>query len=191
MTGPQAEGLIAATRAWVDELVVGEDLCPFAKGLLEAQSLKIRVSSQGSLEELLHALAEEASRLRDCEASELETTLVLHPGTLESFDAQLDFLAAVEALLEELDLEDTLQVVSFHPLYAFEDAPAEDPANYTNRSPFGMFHLLRRASVESAVAAHADPDSIWTRNVEHLRKLGSEHLEARLEAFRALASVAD
>ena len=185
-----AAGMIEATRRWIAELVVGESLCPFAQGLLEAERVGIAVAPHGDLEGLLHALADEAIRLSQRAASELETTLLLHPGTLEGFDAQLDFLAAVEALLDDLKLGSTLQVVSFHPDYRFEDAAAGDPANYTNRSPFAMFHLLRRRSVEAATDSHPDPDSIWRRNVDRLRELGAEELEAKLQQMRSLANAA-
>jgi hypothetical protein len=180
-------GIIESTRRWVDEVVVADSLCPFATGLLEADLLGIRVAPSGDAEGLLLLLAEECGRLRDLQASQLETSLVVHPGLFDAFEEQLDFLAAVEGLLEQLGLTEVLQVVSFHPAYRFEDAPEDDPANYTNRAPLGMFHLLRRDSVERALAGHADPDSIWRRNVELLRERGSEACEAKLEELRALA----
>jgi hypothetical protein len=183
----KSAAMIEVTRLWVAELVIGDNLCPFARGLLDDGRLEIRVSEQGTLEALLHTLARECRRLAQVPASELETTLLLHPGTLESFEEQLDFLPAIEALLEQLDLDDALQVVSFHPDYRFADAPEDDPANYTNRAPFGMFHLLRRRSMAGAIASHPDPDSIWRRNVELLRDRGGEVLEARLAELRALA----
>lgn len=181
------EGLVEATRRWVAEFVVRENMCPFARGLLEAGTLSIRIAPAGDAEALLHTLADESQRLHTLAPAELETSLVLHPGLFEAFEAQLDFLAAVEGLFEELGLDDALQVVSFHPDYRFEDAEPSDPANYTNRAPFGMFHLLRRASVEAVVAAHPDPDAIWRANVDRLHRLGTTQLEAALEDLRALA----
>jgi hypothetical protein len=183
----KVEGVIEATRRWVAELVVGRTLCPFAAGLLEAELLSIRVAPQAEPEALLYLIADEAQRLAQLEPTQLETSLVVHPLALPEFEAQLDFLPAVEGVFEELGLQDELQVVSFHPDYYFQDASLDDAANYTNRSPFAMFHLLRRASVERAVAGHADPDSIWRDNVETLRELGAAALEARLVELRALA----
>lgn len=180
-------GIVEATRRWVDEVVVADGLCPFATGLLEADLLAVRVAASGDAEALLYLLADEAGRLRDLEPAQLETSLVVHPGLFAAFEEQLDFLAAIDGLFEELGVADTLQVVSFHPDYRFEHAPEDDPANYTNRAPFGMFHLLRRKSVEEALAGHPDPDSIWRRNVELLRERGSAASEAKLEELRALA----
>ena len=182
-------GIVEATRRWVEEVVVADALCPFATGLLEAGLLSIRVAPQGQVEELLYLLADEAGRLRDLDPAQLETSLVVHPGLFDLFEEQLDFLGAVEGLLDELDLAQTLQVVSFHPDYRFEDAPPDDPANYTNRAPFGMFHLLRRKSVEGALSGHPDPDAIWRRNVEQLRQRGAEACETKLRQLRALAKV--
>ena len=190
---PERVALIALTRTWVREIVIGESLCPFASGLADSDRLSVTVAPLGDAEALLRTLAQAAQALGRQESQQLETSLVLHPGLFddphEGFAAQFDFLVAVEALLEDLKLDAHLQVVSFHPDYCFEDAEADDPANYTNRSPFGMFHLLRRLSVQGAVAAHPDPESIWQRNVKHLRELGSTTLEAKLEALRALASM--
>ena len=46
-----------------------------------------------------------------------------------------------------------LQIASFHPAYQFADTTVHDVSNHTNRSPYPMLHILREASVNTAVAA--------------------------------------
>jgi hypothetical protein len=52
----------------------------------------------------------------------------------------------------EQGYEGIYQIASFHPDYCFADSDVDDPANYTNRAPYPIFHLLREQSMESALA---------------------------------------
>ncbi|MDF3066788.1 MAG: hypothetical protein K0R38_2389 [Polyangiaceae bacterium] len=90
--------------------------------------------------------------------------------------------ATGDALLEELELDGTLQIASFHPDYCFADAATDDPANYSNRSPYPMLHLLREESVTRAVDAFPDTSKIYERNIETLRGLSAERLRALVES---------
>ncbi len=57
-------------------------------------------------------------------------------------------------------LAGVLQVASFHPGYRFEGTAPDDVANFTNRSPHPMLHLLREDSIARAVAALPDAAAI-------------------------------
>jgi len=82
-------------------------------------------------------------------------------------------------LLSELGLEGTLQIASFHPDYCFADSEPDDAANYSNRSPFPMLHLLREASVSRARRC-------VSRHRQHLR---AQHRDAtRAHAGRGSAA---
>ena len=50
----------------------------------------------------------------------------------------------------------------------------DDAENLTNRAPYPILHLLREDSVDRAVAAYPEPDSIIERNVAAMQELGSE-----------------
>ena len=78
-------------------------------------------------------------------------------------------------------MEGTLQIASFHPAYQFEGSAPGDPANYSNRSPYPMLHLLREESVAKAVALHPDAEGIPERNIARLREMGSEVLEGMMK----------
>jgi hypothetical protein len=68
-------------------------------------------------------------------------------------------------------------VASFHPDYRFADAPADDPANFTNRSVYPMLHLLREDSLEKAIEAHPDAEGIPARNVTFAREKGLSYMK--------------
>lgn len=166
----------AITRRWIERVVVGLSLCPFARPVLPR--LRVAVTDADDLEALLGALVDELQRLVDTDPEALPTTVLVVPDGLADFDAYLDALALVEAALADTGLDGEIQVASFHPRYRFDGVPPDDPANYSNRSPYPMFHLLREADVSRAVDTHPDPEGIPTRNIERLRALGADAIRA-------------
>jgi hypothetical protein len=166
--------IISATRRWVEESVIGLNLCPFAENPYRGNRVRFRVSEQRSAVGLLEELRSELLALAAAVPQEQETTLLIHPWVLADFIEYNDFLEACDAAVSELGLEGELQVASFHPHYQFAGSQPDDIENYTNRSPFPMLHILREASVERAIAAVGDPEEIYRRNIRTLRALGHE-----------------
>jgi hypothetical protein len=166
---------------WLERAVLGLDLCPFARAPWEGGRVRIVVSEAATVEALVKALEQELRHLVAADPAGLETTLLVHPDLLRDFLDFNDFLDVADALLETLEMDGVIQVASFHPDYRFADAPEDDPANCTNRSPFPTLHLLREASVARAVAGLDDPDAIYRRNIETLRTIGEAGWRARIE----------
>ncbi|MBB5204650.1 hypothetical protein HNQ51_001964 [Inhella inkyongensis] len=166
------EQVIANTRAWVDKAVIGLNLCPFAKQVQVKGQVRYVVSHATTVEDLLYELAAELNRLVDTPPEETDTTLLIHPQVLTDFLDYNDFLEAADALVGDIGLDGVLQVASFHPDYQFEGTEPDDISNYTNRSPYPTLHLLREESIDRAVAAFPEPDSIFDANIATLEKLG-------------------
>ena len=141
--------------------------------------MRYRVTEATDASQLLTVLDEELRALEAADPELVDTTLLIHPSVLGDFLDYNDFLDHADDKLVELELEGELQIASFHPDYCFADGPSDDPANYSNRSPHPMLHLLREASVSRAVAAFPDAASIYERNVATLRGLAPDAL-ARL-----------
>ncbi|SMG64756.1 protein containing DUF1415, partial [methanotrophic bacterial endosymbiont of Bathymodiolus sp.] len=57
----------------------------------------------------------------------------------------------------------------------------DDPANYTNRAPYPIFHLLREKSIEFALAQYKAPENIPRANVQLARELGLRKMQSLLE----------
>ena len=182
-----SERALEETRAWVERVVIGLDLCPFAKAPQKQGRVRYVLSEARDAEALLATLVEELNLLAETPAERTETTLLVHPHVLADFADYNDFLGVAEDAVAELGLEGVIQVASFHPRYRFEGKAEDDVTNATNRSPHPTLHLLREESVERAVAAFPEAEAIWEANVETMRRLGSEGWDALQREVRAAA----
>ena len=171
--------IIAQTKEWVNKVIVGHNYCPFAKREVDKGSVRYTVVHETEFNSLLKDVVQECVWLD--QNSDTETTLIIFPENLHEFNAFLDCLALAEDLLASQGYEGVYQIASFHPSYCFQGAEIDDPANYTNRSPYPMFHLIREASVEQAIKHHADASAIPERNVEFAREQGLEKMKALLQ----------
>jgi hypothetical protein len=174
------EQVNAATRHWVETIVIDLNLCPFAKRELVRDRIRFVCSEAEDEEGLLLELQAELQLLQDDDS--IETTLLSHPRTLADFDQYNQFLDLVDALLSEMRLTGELQVASFHPDYQFEGTEPDDVSNTTNRSPFPMLHLIREASLGEAVENYPDPENIPARNIETVEAIGQAGMGALLQA---------
>lgn len=173
-SAPDEATVIAATRLWIERAVIGLNLCPFARLPYLDQRVCFRVSRATAGEGLLDDLCGELQSLAAADPADCETTLLVVPQAFADFLDFNDFLDEADAALEVLGLDGEIQIASFHPDYRFADSDPDDVENCSNRSPFPILHLLREASIERALESVGDPDAIFERNVETLRRLGWE-----------------
>ncbi len=169
---PPEDAQIGATRRWLEQAVIGLNLCPFARAPYIKNRVRLRVSAAIDEDQLVADLAEELGLLAASDPDEIETTLLIHPQVLQDFHDFNDFLEIADATVQALGLEGELQVASFHPDYQFADAAHDAIENCTNRSPFPTLHLLRESSIDRAIEVIEDTDEIYRRNIEALRGLG-------------------
>lgn len=174
------EIVIEAVKTWVETVVVGLNLCPFAKQALLANGVRFVVTEATTEEGLLAALQVELELLDQC--SSIETILLIHPAVLRDFYDYNQFLDYADGLLIEMEREGVYQIASFHPDYQFGGTEPDDAENYTNRSPYPILHLIREASLEQAVANYPDSDKIPERNIALANSLGRDKLQALLRA---------
>ena len=176
--------VIAATRRWIADVVIGLNLCPFARRVFEGGAIRYVVTAAANEEALLEHLARELKALAAVPLSAVETTLLIHPRALPDFLDYNDFLDEGDRLLADLGLVGTIQIASFHPAYQFAGTARDAVENFTNRSPYPMLHLLREESV-SRVAGDVDElAEIPRRNIATLRGLGKARILEMLQAIR-------
>ncbi|WP_024814128.1 DUF1415 domain-containing protein [Acidovorax sp. JHL-3] len=157
---------------WLERAVIGLNLCPFAKGVHAKGQIHYVVSAATDAEALAQDLRRELADLAAAPAEVRDTTLLMAPDCLQDFLEFNDFLGVAEDVLEELDLDGTLQIASFHPQFQFAGTDAGDVTNCTNRAPYPTLHLLREDSIDRAVQAYPEAEAIYQRNMEVLEKLG-------------------
>lgn len=170
----EATRIEAQVRAWLDEVIVGMNLCPFAAPVLRAGRLRLRVDGEDDPEALVAALCAEAERLLDADPAALSTTIVVAPRAPADFEEFHGLTGLFEEWLEDNELDDELQVVSFHPLFRFADSRPGDLTVYVNRSPAPLWHLLRQSEIASAAADGVPTARVIARNSELLREMGAE-----------------
>ena len=166
------EEILATTKHWLEAAVIGLNLCPFAKVVYVKNQVRLVVSKARHADNLLEELDRELDLLVATPASEIDTTLLIHPTLFDDFLDFNDFLGIAEGVVEEHGLEGVIQLASFHPKFQFDGTEVDDISNYTNRAPFAILHLLREDSVDRAVEAFPQADAIFDTNIATLEKLG-------------------
>ncbi|MCP5162234.1 MAG: DUF1415 domain-containing protein [Hahellaceae bacterium] len=188
---PTDEMIVAQTREWVLSVVIGDNFCPFARKEMENDTIRYCVIrdtghegtgawDENAFEYAMMALLAEC-RLLDEDAG-VETTLLIIPEGVDDFDHYLGLLSLANELLAAQGYEGRYQLASFHPDYCFAGASKDDPANYTNRSPYPTLHLIREASIERVLQGVEKPERIPERNIRYAREAGLAAMQARLQA---------
>ena len=176
---------------WLERAVIGLNLCPFAKGVHAKGQIHYVVSAATDAEALAQDLRRELADLAAAPAEVRDTTLLMAPDCLQDFLEFNDFLGVAEDVLEELDLDGTLQIASFHPQFQFAGTDAGDVTNCTNRAPYPTLHLLREDSIDRAVQAYPEAEAIYERNMEVLEQLGMPGWQALDVGVNTAASTPD
>ena len=170
--------VVTDTLRWLDNVVIEQQFCPFAKPVRDKGQIRIVVQQQNDMASLLGQLVTECEHL--LEQKNVETSLLVYTELLADFNDYLDFLDMANEVIEAAGFEGILQLASFHPDYVFADAPTECPSNYTNRSPYPMIHIIQEQSISDALESFNQAEAIPERNIAHAKTLGTEFFLAFL-----------
>ncbi|MCZ4306668.1 DUF1415 domain-containing protein [Zoogloeaceae bacterium G21618-S1] len=174
------EHYIAPVRRWLETLVIGLNLCPFAKRELVKNRVRFFVSEATTDEQLQMDLEAELALMAN--DATIETTLLIHPDVLQDFFEYNQFINHTHRILKQLGYRGTFQIASFHPDYQFGGTEPDDVENTTNRSPYPLLHLIREDSLARAVENYPDPEQIPERNIARVEALGADKMQALLKA---------
>lgn len=186
---------LRATRRWLDRIVIGQRLCPFAPPVRAPPQLNLLVSRAENLDGIVREVAAAATALRRgiddptlAPAAGETTLIILNEATGGHPLSWRDLVSLSWRLQEEAILEpghgEHLQIVLFHPnathtTYIEDGAPA-DAGDYSIRAPFPTVQLLREIDVLRAVQSYPGADAIPARNRVRLRAQGLAACEERL-----------
>jgi len=175
---------VARTRRWLDEAVIGLNLCPFAGPVRATGRIRFAVSDATDAESAVGDALSEAVQLLDASPEEVATTLVIVPQALADFHEFLDAVETLVSALSEAGADGVLQVATFHPDYRFAGEEEGALSHFTNRAPHPILHLLREADVAEAVAQHPDPEGIPAANIAGLDTLGESSVVEMWASFK-------
>lgn len=184
---PTDDDVIALTRAWLEHVVIGLNLCPFAESVHRQQQVVYQVSQAKDETDLMNDLIAAIDGLINADPKKTDTALLIHPQALLKFEDYNEFIGWTEEFLKESGLEAVVQIASFHPDYRFAGTDANDITHNTNRSPFPMLHLLREASVDAALVALPEAAQLVEKNLDTLRALGKDGWDALIQRMHQAA----
>ena len=175
--------VISFSRQWVESIVVGLNLCPFASPVVRKNTLRYAVSQSEDVDVLANDFLSELNLIQEADEQDIATSLLIMPRAVVDFYDYLDLLAEFERLLAKAGLSGIFQLASFHPAYLFAGVDAGDLSHWTNRSPFPMVHIIREGQMSRVLMHYENPEEIPERNIKLLRELGREGLIARFPPF--------
>lgn len=169
---------IEQTLQWVDNVIIGENFCPFARKEREQDRIRVSTVEESDHALILQSLLDEMLLLEN--DAKVETTLLVITEGCKDFFDYLDLVDLANRLIRQQQYEGVFQLATFHPDYLFADAPADATSHYTNRSPLPILHILREESLEIALENFPNPENIPTRNIQHAEKLGKAFFKQAL-----------
>jgi uncharacterized protein len=172
--------IISQTKTWINNVVIGCNFCPFAAREVKRNSILYEVIDTKDKMEILQSLSSIFTKMDNDE--DIETAFLILLEGFSSFATYLDLVETAENFLVKEKYEGIYQLASFHPQYLFAGSDENDAANYTNRSPHPMLHILREESLSKAIDNHPNVNDIPQHNIDFAREKG-------LEKMRALAQV--
>lgn len=173
--GKKDQVIIDSVINWFEKAVLGLNLCPFAAKPYRQGSISFKLSHASDDESCLTDLLSNINKLR--QQSDIETLVLIIADHLQNFSDYNEFLGLAELLLEQQGWNGIFQIASFHPDYVFANCDSNDRANWTNRSPYPLLHIIQETSISKAVESHANIDSIPQRNIQLMRSLSEEKMK--------------
>ncbi|CBJ27776.1 conserved unknown protein [Ectocarpus siliculosus] len=178
------------TKSWVQAVITDMGVCPFSvdasRAGLPVGQVRYPVTRETTAESIYREYWREVELLvSETNERSLSTTLLITPEfSLNNAEAFEVIGQTLTQPLEALHLEDDIQLVFFHPQYAFRDGRdrigSGGAANFARRSPFPMINILRTNQVR--LAQKSIPTGlVYKQNEEVLEEVGAGDLQKMLE----------
>ncbi|MCS7020124.1 MAG: DUF1415 domain-containing protein [Bernardetiaceae bacterium] len=137
--------IIRVTRYWLEQVIIGLNLCPFAKAPYLENKVRVVVTDAANARTLADVFMAEIKYL-DAHPNK-ETTLLVVPAIQNVNDFHAVYMNC-ELILLQKKLTEVYQIVSFHPLARVSGHPPDSPLNLVMMAPYPIIHILRTESVE-------------------------------------------
>ncbi|PIP93331.1 MAG: hypothetical protein COW78_15385, partial [Bdellovibrio sp. CG22_combo_CG10-13_8_21_14_all_39_27] len=148
------------TKLWLEQFVIGLNICPFAKVPYERGLIQIKLCEESDLKQRMDFFRQQIDLIQNSSSNEISNMLLIYPNAEASFLSFLQFEDRLADDLLERDLQATYQLVAFHPEFQFQGSSIHDRENLVNCSPYPMIHLLRHEEVSRAAKAAGHPEDI-------------------------------
>lgn len=139
---------------WIEKVVIGLNLCPFAKVPWENGEWDVLSFEGGDLKLARKFALEKTLEFTENKSS---SAFLVFPEINLNFIKFYNFSALVEQDIKEAGLGGVIQCVTFHPEFRFEGENKNARGNYVNRSPLPLLHLLDEGAL-SAILSEQESD---------------------------------
>jgi hypothetical protein len=170
-----------ATRTWLEEFVIGLNLCPFAGVPFRKNEIKFVEIPYTNEDEISEVVRSEIKCLLKVGTDPWTTTLMILQNGLSDFVDFNDYLDIVDEILDQEDATGVVQAASFHPNYLFGGEDPESQSHFTNRSPYPLIHLIREEDIDHAKLTYPGINEIPRNNIEKLKGLNKDELAQKLK----------
>ncbi len=142
----EKDEIIQVIKNWLEKLIIGMNLCPFAKEPYQKNAVRISVSDAFSLTDGMSFFEREIRYI--AKHNKIETSLLVFPhfSDITSFNK---FIQQCEALLVLKKWYKEYQITFFHPSAQIKGYTENSSHHLVIQAPYPVLHLLRVASVES------------------------------------------
>ncbi|MDN4503672.1 DUF1415 domain-containing protein [Alteromonadaceae bacterium BrNp21-10] len=162
------------TEQWLDNVVIGLNLCPFAAKPRRNNQIDIVICPAEQETDVLQQFQRATAELQH--QPHIDTRLFILAKGFDDFYYFNQFLNRVDSLITTNQWQGTFQIATFHPEYQFSGTLPEDKQNLTNQAPYPILHILRESSVEKAISYHPDVDDIPMQNIKRMELLSQEDI---------------
>lgn len=190
--------ILRISKIWVDKICSDMGICPFTRGAdlagLPIGPVYYTVDRSTTMEDMYARYWQEVVRVEQRSERDLSTTLLIAPEfCMDNVEIFENFSTTLTQPLAALGVEDSIQLVFFHPHWAFRDGGerggAGAAANYARRSPWPMINILRTNQVRAAQKG-IPTGLVYKQNEKTLSKIGVDKLETMLR-LRDWGEIAD
>ncbi len=178
------------TQAWVENVVIDLNLCPFAQpswglGFWDISTLE----GNDHMELIKGSISMIEETVKNMLEGPLENQLIVMPECLDEFLPFLNLCSIIEMELEHSGALDSVQMVVFHPQFRFEGESVDDRGNYVNRSPYPTIHILKKDSIDKALSKLNDNigEVVSFKNKETLNGLSDEDFKEKVLSYLEVA----
>jgi len=175
----------------VHGVIVHMKVCPFSSSVETAGmpigGVTYPISHSETGEGIYHAFWSEVAGLDTVDERTVATVLLITPRFAQYSAGAYDaFADTLNSALTDLQFEDDIQLVFFHPEYTFRDGKQrvgdseEAAANFARRSPYPMINVLRTPQVRAAQKG-IPTGSVYELNEKNLHSVGVSSLQKMLD----------
>lgn len=153
-------------KKWLEEVIIGLNICPFAREPYLKNQINFVFSEVKDIEETVEA------ELKNLANDEFQTSLIITQGSILYYE----LVDLVDFLNGTLNTNNTYQFIVFHPEFHFGDTPMNSRANLVNRSPYPLIHILKNSELDNLLNTE-QAKMLSFQNEKSLNRLTNKELE--------------